>query len=102
MKANAYWYRHCPTCGGEGELYFGRFLSSGRSVIKCAECLMEWDRPEDVENGPWRDNTGVVQPMSRDEIEKAGWGQIKAELLEFEDTEFGIDETRSDLYKSED
>ena len=71
-----YYRDYCPTCGEEGELAICK-KPSGQLCFRCAECLLTFDNPADLQFRE-RAYSGLHVPVtapSRDEIERYGWGE---------------------------
>lgn len=90
-----YWFRHCPSCGPEGELLISKRRDSGRLCFQCAECSWACSRPEDTDNVSKGSRVGFdpFEAPLRWEIETAGWMQYcQNEMLVESDDDDAISE----------
>jgi hypothetical protein len=81
-----YWYKNCPRCGPEGELFISKRRESGTLCFQCAECFWACDDPASIDDY-WKGYEGDeddFEAPTREEIERAGWGKY---CLEEEDEE---------------
>ena len=77
-----YWYKNCPLCGHEGELFITK-KESGQLYLQCAECFWACDDPAAIADSSKGYVVDIDEYMQRaraavptlEEIEAAGWAK---------------------------
>lgn len=66
----------CPICD-QGWIEIMQEVESNCYFVMCAECMHEWDKPEDIKTKPPVDvaNRNILHYPSLEDIKQLGWEQ---------------------------
>ncbi|MDQ1815690.1 hypothetical protein RBA41_20550 [Massilia sp. CCM 9210] len=73
----AYWYKVCPRCDGQGRLVICKRSDNGALFFHCDECEAAWNTAAEI-GDPDKVFMGVDIPATRagmDDIARHGWTQ---------------------------